>query len=177
MSATTTFVIQPATTFAEIMANLAAIDPGLAVAWLIEHPQPTAEIGRIFRSALPPADQDAINVAWSAAAVAKAKSENGAALRLAVSKRGGISLYGVNVKMPVTLYAGQWLRVADYFGIPADSVLRKFIASNPVETFPESKYESADDKAYLAEVKAGKHPHAKYADGKVTTGLALRTAA
>jgi hypothetical protein len=32
-------------------------------------------------------------------------------LRCKVSEKGGVSLYGVNSRMPVTLYADQWARV------------------------------------------------------------------
>ena len=35
-------------------------------------------------------------------------------LRCKVSAKGGVSLYGVNSRFPVTLYAEQWTRVLDY---------------------------------------------------------------
>lgn len=45
-------------------------------------------------------------------------------LRLAVSSKGGVSVYGLG-RFPVTLYQEQWLRLLDM----ADSI-REFIAAN-----------------------------------------------
>ena len=49
-------------------------------------------------------------------------------LKLKVSEKGAVSLYGINAQFPVTLYAGQWDRVLGY----ADSI-RAFIRSNKAE--------------------------------------------
>ena len=35
-------------------------------------------------------------------------------LKCKVSEKGGISVYGLNAKWPVTLYNEQWKRLADY---------------------------------------------------------------
>ena len=35
-------------------------------------------------------------------------------LKCKVSEKGGISVYGLNAKWPVTLYGEQWKRLADY---------------------------------------------------------------
>jgi hypothetical protein len=35
-------------------------------------------------------------------------------LKLKVSEKGGVSVYGLNAKWPVTLYGEQWKRLADY---------------------------------------------------------------
>jgi len=54
----------------------------------------------------------------------KAKTAN--MPRLKVSKKGAISVYGLQ-RMPVTLYAGQWERIAELVN---DGTLGAFIAAN-----------------------------------------------
>jgi len=54
----------------------------------------------------------------------KAKTKNTA--RLKVSQKGAISIYGLQ-RMPVTLYAGQWERIA---GMVQDGTLNAFIDAN-----------------------------------------------
>jgi hypothetical protein len=39
-------------------------------------------------------------------------------IRFKVSEKGGVSVYGLNVRFPVTLYANQWQRFADEDLIP-----------------------------------------------------------
>lgn len=39
------------------------------------------------------------------------------ALTVKMSEKGGFSVYGLNVRFPVSLYAGQWVRLAEF--IPA----------------------------------------------------------
>lgn len=55
----------------------------------------------------------------------KLKAKQNRALSLKVSEKGGVSLYGVNSRWPITMYANQWLRVLD----KADEI-RKFIDAN-----------------------------------------------
>jgi hypothetical protein len=45
-----------------------------------------------------------------------------------VSVKGAISVYGLNSRMPVTLYAGQWERLLE--GAPKDHFVLKFIREN-----------------------------------------------
>ena len=49
-------------------------------------------------------------------------------LKMKVSEKGAVSLYGINAQFPVTLYAGQWQRVLGY----AEEI-RKFIVANKAE--------------------------------------------
>ncbi len=48
-------------------------------------------------------------------------------MRLAVGKKGGVSLYGLG-RFPVTLYKEQWLRVLDYA-----ETIREFITAHETE--------------------------------------------
>jgi hypothetical protein len=54
-----------------------------------------------------------VNVAALQAELAavKAKLAEKQALRFKVAEKGGISVYGLNVRFPVTLYAEQWERL------------------------------------------------------------------
>lgn len=54
----------------------------------------------------------------------KAKGSSGA-LKLKVSEKGAVSVYGLNSKWPVTLYGEQWKRLIAY--IPE---VEKFLAEN-----------------------------------------------
>jgi hypothetical protein len=55
----------------------------------------------------------------------KADSAKTQQLKLKVAEKGGVSLYGLNTKYPVTLYAEQWFKVLDI----GDSI-RDFIEKN-----------------------------------------------
>jgi hypothetical protein len=61
------------------------------------------------------------------------KKETSAGVRLKVSEKGGVSVYGMG-RFPVTLYKEQWLRLLDM----ADEI-RAFIADNEAEL--KSKYQ------------------------------------
>ena len=63
----------------------------------------------------------ALYTADKAAAAARAP----AALKCKVTEKGGISVYGLNARFPVTLYADQWDRLLAY----ADT-LRQFMQAN-----------------------------------------------
>mgnify|MGYP001168653504 FL=1 len=55
-------------------------------------------------------------IAEQAAEIARLTSMIGKSqtLKCKVSEKGGISVYGLNAKWPVTLYGEQWKRLADY---------------------------------------------------------------
>lgn len=53
------------------------------------------------------------------------KGNKGNALRCKVSEKGAVSVYGLNVKFPVTLYAEQWERLMAY-----GNELKSFIKAN-----------------------------------------------
>jgi hypothetical protein len=55
------------------------------------------------------------------------KKETSSGMRLKVSDKGGVSVYGLG-RFPVTLYKEQWLRLLDM----ADEI-RAFIADNDAE--------------------------------------------
>ena len=55
----------------------------------------------------------------------KAKVATGSQLRLKVSEKGCVSMYGLNKQFPVSLYPQQWSRV---FGFQGE--VEKFIESN-----------------------------------------------
>jgi hypothetical protein len=55
------------------------------------------------------------------------KKETTSGMRLKVSEKGGVSVYGLG-RFPVTLYKEQWLRLLDM----ADEI-RAFIAANDAE--------------------------------------------
>ena len=59
----------------------------------------------------------------------KAKQKN--KLRLKVSQKGGISVYGLQARFPITLYRGQWERViTELF---ESGLLQAFITENAAQ--------------------------------------------
>ena len=54
-----------------------------------------------------------------------AMAAQGAKLSLKVSSKGGLSVYGLNSKWPVTLYLGQWERLFAFV-----DTMREFIATH-----------------------------------------------
>ena len=89
--------------------------------------------------------------------------------------KGGISIYGIN-RMPVTLYAEQAERLVKWLGAPAENPISKLIASKPTREFSLTELTEDYEKAYLAEVLAGKHPHAKIVGDKLVVSLASKPA-
>lgn len=67
-----------------------------------------------------------------------------AALRLKVSEKGGVSLYGLNAKFPVTLYGEQWERLFEF--VPT---MQKFIAANKHKLVTKADKKLADAKRQL----------------------------
>lgn len=55
----------------------------------------------------------------------KAKQPKAPGITFKVSPKGAVSAYGINSRMPVTLYDAQWLRLLD-----KGDALRAFIAAN-----------------------------------------------
>jgi hypothetical protein len=99
-------------------------------------------------------------------------------LFLKTGKKGGASLYGLQ-RMPITLYREGWNSLLQF----ADQI-RAYLAENKpceldvADIIKGAKTDKAQDeeRAFLLEVAAGKHPHAKLAepkfgpDGKLTGG-------
>lgn len=56
----------------------------------------------------------------------KASAAKRSTLRLKVGEKGGVSLYGLTSRFPVTLYKQQWERVIEF--VPE---IKKFIAAHP----------------------------------------------
>jgi hypothetical protein len=70
-----------------------------------------------------------VKAALAKAEAALAEAKKPAALRLKVSdKTKALSLYGINSRFPVTLYAGQWERLVAF--VPE---ITKFIAAHKSE--------------------------------------------
>lgn len=53
------------------------------------------------------------------------KAANQRKLTLKISEKGGLSVYGINSRFPITLYRDQWLKLLDI----ADTI-RQFIKDN-----------------------------------------------
>jgi hypothetical protein len=99
-------------------------------------------------------------------------------LWMKTGKKGGASLYGLQ-RMPITLYRGGWDSLLAF----ADEI-KAFLAKNEpcdldvADILAGAKGDKAQDeeRAFLLEVAAGKHPHAKLSDpkfgpdGKLTGG-------
>jgi hypothetical protein len=56
---------------------------------------------------------------------AQLKSVAAQGLRMKVSEKGGLSVYGLNARFPITLYPEQWLRLLD-----TGDAIRDFIEAN-----------------------------------------------
>lgn len=61
-------------------------------------------------------------------------------LWLKISEKGGVSLYGLNVRFPVTLYYEQWLRLLEY----ADTI-KEFLTTNRNAGKLKTKAEAKDE--------------------------------
>lgn len=68
-------------------------------------------------------DADRIKAVEARARAAAAAS--GGVLRCKVSEKGAVSVYGLNAKWPITLYAQQWDRLAEYL-----PTVKAFIGDN-----------------------------------------------
>ena len=69
-------------------------------------------------------DEMIAQIAQLKAELARARAEQGQQLRIKVSEKGAVSVYGLG-QFPVTLYAGQWDRL-----IEAMPRVKAFIAEN-----------------------------------------------
>ena len=72
-------------------------------------------------------------------ATAELNRKDEKALSCKVSKKGGVSVYGLQ-RMPVTLYGGQWARLIDYIG-----QVQEFIDSHKSELATKDNPRVADD--------------------------------
>lgn len=71
----------------------------------------------------------------------------GGGLRVSLSKRGAISMYGVNTRFPITMYHQQWLRVIEFI---KEGKLDEFLATKPVGTFSlEKDYTTDAEKKFI----------------------------
>jgi hypothetical protein len=91
-------------------------------------------------------------------------------VRMKVSAKGGISIYGLQ-RMPVTLYAGQWERIID---MCKSGDLGTFISDNEaILTRKEAKTEAAPVVAKsVKSVKTVKAKKVKTSDGPTAADLA-----
>jgi hypothetical protein len=62
---------------------------------------------------------------WIAQRASASARRTAGQLSLRVSEKGGVSIYGLNARFPVTLYSDQWERLLSH----AD-MIREFIAAN-----------------------------------------------
>lgn len=158
-------------------AQSGQVDLGTFLAWLCETPFDLAK-SPILMGVLSAEDFGRVMQSQTrliASAAAKSVQSVGA-LRLAVSKRGALSLYGINSRMPVTLYADQWERLCKYLRCPADNPISTFIASASSAEFPTSAFESKEEQAFLADVRAGKVPSHRINGDKVISTLSRKSA-
>jgi hypothetical protein len=158
-------------------AQQGTVDLGTLLAWLCETPFDLAK-SPLLMGVLSADDFGKVMQAQTrliASAAAKSVQSVGA-LRLAVSKRGALSLYGINSRMPVTLYADQWERLCKYLRCPADNPVSTFIGSASAAEFPTSAYESKEEQAFLADVRAGKVPSHRINGDKVISTLSRKSA-
>lgn len=154
------------------------LDKGGFVDWAKGNLVPMDKIPALMSAGLAGADVAAILTAQAAmiAANAVAGLQPTGDLRLKVSKRGAISVYGLNSRMPVTLYAGQCERLLKWLNAPEDNPLGKFIAGNPSSVFEQSEFDASKaDQDYLAEIRGGKHPHAKIVGAQVHVSLSRKS--
>lgn len=117
--------------------------------WLLETRLPVADIIGCFASELAQTGElaEVVEAQQKFAVAAARPVHNGRALTWKVSKKGAVSVYGLNSRMPVTLYAGQWERLAkEVFGVEkfTDTALGQWIAGGPKSEFAKSDYTEKD---------------------------------
>ena len=122
------------------------------VDWLCSKPFPMANLGKLFGHV---SAEDFARIAARqgeyVTAAAQATVEGGNQIRPSVAVGGGVSVYGINSRMPVTLGAWQWRRFLQFLGAPADNPIEKFIASKPTRTFSRKELEKYDSNRKLLE--------------------------
>lgn len=64
------------------------------------------------------------------AELAATKARAGKSIRFKVSEKGGLSVYGLNARFPVTLYRDQWERLLDPATVEG---IRSFILDNAAD--------------------------------------------
>lgn len=112
--------------------------------------------------------------------LAKGKSSTGSlkGITWKVSKRGLISVYGLNAQYPVSMYLPQMVRfmanLADLDKEAFDkTTIGKWAASNPTEVYSVDDYETDSEKAWLADARSGKHAHVIVKGAGVAVSLSL----
>jgi hypothetical protein len=75
----------------------------------------------------PTAAELAAELARVRAELDQVKQKAGRSIRFKVSEKGGVSVYGLNARFPVTLYRDQWERLLDQATVEG---LRSFILDN-----------------------------------------------
>ena len=80
-------------------------------------------------------------------------------LKCKVSTKGGISVYGLNAKWPVTLYSEQWKRLADFMpNIAAFANANSHLLTSKADKLAEAELQSPSDadvfEAFVAESEA-----------------------
>lgn len=138
-----------------------ATDRDTVLEWLCTTKQSHRDVRRVFGAIL---DRDELDMVADAQEDLAAAREAAAARKLGgcngkvawtVSKRGAVSLTGVNVRFPVTMYVGQLRRVArDAFGLDDAGFLAtpigQWAASKPTRTLAVGDYGTKDDAEWLA---------------------------
>lgn len=179
------FVLTPATDLASAVTacQQGRVDAGILVAWMtgdVAFPpaQLAALLPLVIAQTISGDDFAKVSAAWQAKreSAIRAESSGAGQLRLAIGKRGGLCLYGINSSMPVTLYKGQWARLLSF----VDSI-KAALEANESRFFSRSEFcelkgkggavtVDAKDAALFDEYRAGKHSHAKAGKGKDAKG-------
>ncbi len=157
-------------------------DVDSVVVWASEVKQSVADLVVAFAGVFDPATLGSVIASQQALAVASAvsavKQSSARGITWKVSKRGLVSVYGLNARFPVSLYLPQLKRFASsLFGIDGkafdESPIGKWAATNPTEVFPVSDYESEADKGWLTDARTGKYPHVIVKGDGVAVSLSL----
>jgi len=70
-------------------------------------------------------ENEALKLKLADMALKLAEASKPKPITMKVGEKGGLSLYGINSRFPVTLYRGQWERILDH-----GSTIRAFIEAN-----------------------------------------------
>jgi hypothetical protein len=179
-----TFILQADTAIdaAVTAVSQGRTDLGIFIAWAKSSTFPptsaAALLPLVISQQLTAEEFAAISAEWNSKreTAIRAEASTTGQLRVAVGKRGGLCLYGINAAMPVTLYRGQWVRLLGY----VDQIKAALEANTP-RFFSRSEFceikgkggavtVNAEDAALFDEYRAGKHPHAKAGKGKDAKG-------
>ena len=156
--------------------------------WLEEQRLEVSDIAGAFGDVFDRATMKEIIGAQSAKAlaeaeargIAKGKASGGSTKGITwkVSKRGLVSVYGLNAQYPISMYLPQLVRfMATLADLDRDAfdatTIGKWAAGNPTEVYSVDDYETESEKAWLADAKAGKHAHVIVKGAGVAVSLSL----